>query len=102
MQFKISYQILPERIYVEASQNETILESAQKAGVRISTSCGGNGTCGACLVYVEINVDKLASRNEIEQEMALDRNFKINERLACQTCPSDGLVISHIQLGKTK
>lgn len=62
-----------------------LLEALQAEGVPISSSCGGNGTCGTCRVFVQFpSVEQLPPRNEIEAEMHADRNFASNERLSCQ------------------
>jgi 2Fe-2S ferredoxin len=37
-----------------------------------------------CCVLIESDLSKLPVRNELEQEMADDRGFKNDERLACQ------------------
>lgn len=63
----------------------TILELALKAKIEISNSCGGNGTCGTCLVKVKQGLENLPARNEIESEMAIDRCWSHEERLSCQT-----------------
>ena len=51
--------------------------------VDIDHSCGGFGTCGTCRVLIS-NHETLPPRNPIEMEMAKDRSFTDNERLACQ------------------
>lgn len=74
-----------------ASQEETLLEALIRQRIEIDHSCGGNGTCGTCLVQVvEGNT---SDRNEIEQEMSTERKFKTNERLACQLVNFQGCVI---------
>ena len=37
---------------VEASADESLLESARRAGVRIVGACGGRGVCGSCTVRI--------------------------------------------------
>lgn len=70
---------------ISCTAHENILESALKAGIDISHSCGGMGTCGTCRIIIREGLDLLPRRNELEQEMASDRNFSPEERLACQT-----------------
>lgn len=85
---------LPEDRIVEASHKDpSILEAALRAGIEIDHSCGGNGTCGTCLVTVEKGLELLGPRDELEQEMAEDRHFSTNERLCCQNKPVNGLVL---------
>jgi ferredoxin len=42
---------------------------------------------------VESGLEKIGERNEIEKELAEDRGFAPEERLACQTPALSGLVI---------
>lgn len=76
---------------VEARPNESILEASLRTKVPVSSSCGGFGTCGACRVLIEEGAEKLNTRSDLELEMAADRDFEDNERLACQTSPAPGL-----------
>lgn len=76
---------------VQASQGQTTLESLLDADFPIDHSCGGNGTCGTCRVFVLEKLESLEPRNEIEAEMAQERGFTVNERLSCQMNPVSGL-----------
>ncbi len=89
----ISIKFLPENRLVDASQDESILEAALRVGLEISHSCGGNGTCGTCRVWVREGLGAMPARNEVEQEMADERGFKPQERLCCQNLPIPGLVL---------
>lgn len=93
MGMPISIKFLPENKLVEASQEDSILEAALRAGIEISHSCGGNGTCGTCRVWVREGLELLPPRNEVEQELANDRAFKAAERLCCQNQACPGLVL---------
>lgn len=57
----------------------SILSSARKLGIEISSECGGRGLCGKCRVRVE-GKEALTPKTEIEKSIKLDRD----ERLACQ------------------
>lgn len=85
-----------EALSVSVSQMRgSILETALVLGVDIDHSCGGNGTCGTCRVFVKMSDGKsLPIRDELEQEMAEDRGFAEAERLACQTPAQPGMLIS--------
>jgi 2Fe-2S ferredoxin len=85
MSFKMYFQ--PTQRQVDVKSECSVLETALKARIKINHSCGGMGTCGTCRVLVTKGGEQLPARNEIELEMALDRGFKENERLACQTVP---------------
>lgn len=50
MSIKIKFQ--PSGRSVEISEGETVLDAAIKAGEAINSECGGEGTCGKCLVNV--------------------------------------------------
>lgn len=76
---------------VNASQGETILEAVLAADLELDHSCGGGASCGTCRVFVEQGLEKLAPRNELELEMADERLFLKNERLACQTLAVEGI-----------
>ncbi|WP_291516145.1 2Fe-2S iron-sulfur cluster-binding protein [Bdellovibrio sp. ArHS] len=85
---------LPDHRDVQVSHGgESVLEVALRAGVEINHTCGGNGTCGTCLVHIRKGLSQLGPRNEIEAEMAQDRKFLDEERLACQTQPIHGLEV---------
>jgi uncharacterized 2Fe-2S/4Fe-4S cluster protein (DUF4445 family) len=46
----VTVTILPFGIDVECSARETLLESILNAGIQIASVCGGNGTCGRCII----------------------------------------------------
>ncbi len=80
------------KIYYETAQKnlktgkeENLLELCLTHKIPISHSCEGGASCGTCRIIVTQGVDHLPERNPLEEEMALDRNFKKVERLACQT-----------------
>jgi len=75
-------------------QTCTVLEAALKNKIELNHSCGGMGTCGTCRVRILSSLESLGPlepRNEIEIEMANDRGFAENERLACQLAIVNGL-----------
>lgn len=96
IKFRIEDQI------VQASQDQTALESLLAVDFPIDHSCGGHGTCGTCRVFVAEGLSRLDSRNEIEAEMAFERGFQDDERLCCQMTPVEGLVLQLPQRGLTK
>jgi len=81
----ISVTFTDEGQVIAAGRSESILEVANRIQLDISQSCGGNASCGTCLIYVEKGLENCDPRNELEQEMAQDRGFRPHERLACQT-----------------
>lgn len=75
----------PQGQVLLVSKGAVLLEALQAAGIPVSSSCGGNGTCGTCRVLIQASDAKtLPPRNDLEEEMNRDRRFPENERLSCQ------------------
>jgi uncharacterized 2Fe-2S/4Fe-4S cluster protein (DUF4445 family) len=51
MSIKITFQ--PSGRSIEITEGETVLDAAIKAGEAINSECGGEGTCGKCLVKAD-------------------------------------------------
>ena len=68
----------------EARPNETVLDTARRAGAPIGNSCGGVGVCGRCRVLLLAGADNLSPPTLIEIRVAGQRGFAPEERLACQ------------------
>ncbi|MGZ3774920.1 MAG: 2Fe-2S iron-sulfur cluster-binding protein [Pseudobdellovibrionaceae bacterium] len=91
---RIYITFLPDCFDVPVSQrDQTVLDVALRNGIQIDHACGGNGTCGSCLVQISEGLENLEERNEQEAEIASDRGYKNNERLCCQIKPVNGLKI---------
>ena len=86
------FTLVPEDEKISFSLDQTILDALVASEIEIDHSCGGMGSCGTCHVFIE-NEELMQSRNEIESEMANDRKFKSNERLACQNIAKYGLKV---------
>jgi len=86
-------RFLPVDKEVQVRGEENVLLLALRNRIPIATSCGGSGSCGTCRVFVKCG----QPRGEVEQAMAEDRDFKDDERLACQIAPEDGMVIDVAQ-----
>jgi ferredoxin, 2Fe-2S len=71
--------------------DESLLELCIRHKVPISHSCEGMASCGTCRVIIKQGLDQLHERNPLESEMASDRNFNPEERLACQLSPNTDL-----------
>jgi 2Fe-2S ferredoxin len=91
MDKKIPIFYVNEARIVLASHGESILEAAINAGIELSHACGAMGTCGTCRVFVGNGQGSLSPRNKVESEMAADRGFTEDERLACQTLAVAGV-----------
>ena len=66
-------------------EGENLLDILNDNKVSINQSCGGNGSCTTCRVFVHSDEHCFSPRSEIELERAEERAFQSNERLACQT-----------------
>jgi uncharacterized 2Fe-2S/4Fe-4S cluster protein (DUF4445 family) len=44
---------LPSYRKIEVERGTTILDAAQRAGLNMNVTCGGQGKCGKCVVYVQ-------------------------------------------------
>jgi ferredoxin len=77
--------ILPNNISVQFNAGENLLDTLNANKVSISQSCGGNGTCTTCRVFVLQGIENCSSRTELEMERAQERGFAEGERLSCQT-----------------
>ena len=82
---EIQFLCLPEQVIVKARPGQSILQALLDSKIEIDHSCGGNGTCGTCRIFIQQGLEKLKPRNEIESEMAQERGFQSHERLSCQT-----------------
>ena len=65
--------------------NENLLDILNANKVSINQSCGGNGSCTTCRIITHSEGQFFSERNELEIELASERSFLSNERLACQT-----------------
>jgi ferredoxin len=70
---------------------KSVLDVALENRLPLNHSCGGNATCGTCRIRVVSTETPLEERGELEQEIADDRGFAEDERLACQLTACPGL-----------
>ena len=77
---EIDFQPIGRR--VEATEGETLLQAAQRAGIGLAAVCGGGGTCGRCLVQVMIGALSPVTSGERQHisQSRLDEGY----RLACE------------------
>ncbi len=84
---------LPDNITAQLTNGATVLDLAIRNDVTLSHSCGGMGSCGTCRVWIKSDLALLPPRNEVELQMAEDRSFTDEERLACQLTAFHGLCV---------
>lgn len=82
---------------VSFEEGQTILQVAEKNGIRLNSNCEGFGVCGGCHVKIENLSDKMPEISDKEDD-ALDRVSGIDRssRLACQVILNsdlDGLIV---------
>lgn len=79
-----TYQIdlEPIGLRIRTTEELTILDAAQEAGVEIMALCGGEGWCGKC--KIQLMEGKLTSPNGIETEVLGEEELARGMRLACQ------------------
>lgn len=80
MSFEIDFEPIGRR--VPCNSGDTILDSAQRAGIVLNATCGGDGVCGRCIVRV---MDGLVTPPNLTEEAELGGQVKDGWRLACQT-----------------
>lgn len=78
---------------LEFTAGDNLLDTLNANKVSISQSCGANGSCTTCRVFVLKGLENCSPRSEIECERAEERGFVPNERLACQTQINGDLTI---------
>lgn len=69
----------------ECKRDESLLACARRAGVGISSVCGGKGTCRSCKVQIQSGAVSKPTASEKEVFALLE--LKKGWRLACQTYP---------------
>jgi len=72
----------PEGRAVHVLEGSTLIEAAVRAGIVLDTPCGGQGTCGKCLVDVTHNAPP---PTEAERRHLAPDALAKGARLACQT-----------------
>jgi len=71
---------------VETDGGRSLLETVRGVGVRLTSPCGGKGTCGKCLVKIE-SPESLGPPTEAELRLLEPEDIEQGYRLACQTFP---------------
>ena len=61
---------------LKVENEDNLLKLCLREKIPLNHSCNGHASCGTCRVYITEGVDKLPPRNNLEQDMANDRQFK--------------------------
>ncbi len=78
----ILYETEQQELNVDAKKS--FLVNCLKNAIDIDHTCEGMASCGTCRIVVTDGLENLPPRSIPEEEMAIDRNFSPQERLACQ------------------
>ncbi|MCX5807082.1 MAG: ASKHA domain-containing protein [Proteobacteria bacterium] len=77
---QVDFEPIGKRVICEGGT--TLLEAAQKAGVMLTAICGGEGSCGRCIVRV---MEGDVSPPTVSEKLLLGDDSTLDLRLACQT-----------------
>jgi uncharacterized 2Fe-2S/4Fe-4S cluster protein (DUF4445 family) len=77
----IKITFLPDKKNIKVNKGTIIKDALEKAGIKINTPCGGEGTCGKCKVFIKKGIP---SANLIEKNFLTEEEIKKGYRLACQ------------------
>ena len=78
-------RVIVNNLTLQCGEDENLLNLLNANNLSISQSCGGFATCTTCRVFILNGLENCGPRTDIEKERAEERNFALNERLACQT-----------------
>ncbi len=73
---------------IETKPDTSILESLKNAGIYLTSSCGGKGTCGKCRIIIKSGQAVSKSKIKLSHE-EVDKGYT----LACKTFPSEDVLI---------
>ncbi|MCL4461168.1 MAG: 2Fe-2S iron-sulfur cluster-binding protein [Nitrospirae bacterium] len=79
---------------IEASEGESILKAALRAGIPVEHNCGGVCACSTCHVIVEEGGKNLSPMEEDEEDQ-LDEaeGLTLKSRLSCQAIVHGDIVV---------
>ena len=83
--------VLPDDLWLNIPQGQTIYEAVQNTDVDVDGECGGIGKCGKCRVKVLSRTDP---PTRVERELLDEEELKQGIRLACRTKVNNDLEIS--------
>lgn len=77
---------------VQIERGDSLLDAIRLAGIRITSPCGGKGTCGKCIIRLPkkaIDDDLTVAEKELLDKEDVEQGY----RLACQTFPEHDIDI---------
>lgn len=69
---------------LQVSPQNSLMKELLGAGLPVASSCGGDGVCAKCRVFVLEGAENLSPAEESELQLAARLKFNSNERLSCQ------------------
>jgi uncharacterized 2Fe-2S/4Fe-4S cluster protein (DUF4445 family) len=81
----------PLGIRADCSEGSRLLDVARQAGVGLTSICGGNSTCGRCMVRVISG--RVSPISQTERDLMDDESVEEGMRLACLT-----RVLDHVKI----
>jgi adenylate cyclase len=91
-------QYLTDGRTIEIGGDTTLLRASLDHGIAHTHVCGGNAKCSTCRVLVTEGLGNCCARNEREAQLAKDRHFGADIRLACQTTVSGDVTLRRLVL----
>jgi len=85
MKKQVTLKFLDEGRQVKVPLGTTILDSALKAGVDLTSLCGGRGYCGKCQIIIEEGVENVNPLTTKEEKLLSKEKISKGYRLACCT-----------------
>lgn len=76
------------------SNTESLMTLLLKAGVPVSSSCGGDGVCAKCVITINEGQSFLPPPSQNEAFLAQKLGWSANQRLSCQCYPQNSLTVS--------
>lgn len=70
---------------IEVADEDTLLASSLKSGIKHTHACGGNARCSTCRIHVIEGLEHCEPRNGAEEKMKQSLGLPDDIRLACQT-----------------
>jgi 2Fe-2S ferredoxin len=67
----------------EVKAGSTILAAANRAGLPVGQSCGGDGICGWCRVTILKGAENVSAPTSLERKLLAYLEFSANERASC-------------------
>jgi len=92
---------LPDKVDIEVSAGETLLEAALRSGVPFAHACGGRAKCSTCRIWVLDGLGDCPQRSADEASMADRLGLADEVRLACQLRPDGDLRVRRLVLDET-